>query len=74
MEHLTSLEGPVLGFSVEEQHINCICGKKLQKIDKESGKVLYEKEVFDKEGLARILIADQGQIFLFYSKWKNNNC
>lgn len=64
MEYLVKLEGPVLGFCVQDYYIDCLCGKKLQKVEKDSGIVLYEKEVFDKEGLARILIANQGQIFI----------
>lgn len=64
MEYLAKLEAPVLGFSVQENHIDCLCGKKLQKIDKESGNLLYEREIFEKEGLARIMLADNGQIFI----------
>ena len=64
MEYLAKLEGAVLSFGVIEQHVDCICGKKLLKIEKESGKVIYEKKVFEKEGLARILISDNNQIFI----------
>lgn len=64
MEYLARLEAPVLGFSVQENHIDCLCGKKLQNIDKESGNLLYEREIFEKEGLARIMLADNGQIFI----------
>lgn len=64
MEYLAKLEAPVLGFSVQEDHIDCLCGKKLQKIDKDSGKLLYEREIFEKDGLARIMLADNGQIFI----------
>jgi outer membrane protein assembly factor BamB len=64
VEYLAKLEGAVLSFGVIEQHVDCICGKKLLKIEKESGKVIYEKKVFEKEGLARILISDNNQIFI----------
>ena len=64
MEYLAKLEAPVLGFSVQKDHIDCLCGKKLQKIDKDSGKLLYEREIFEKNGLARIMLADNGQIFI----------
>lgn len=64
MEYLAKLEGAVLSFGVKEQYVDCICGKKLLKIEKESGKVIYEKNVFEKEGLARILISDNNQIFI----------
>ena len=64
MEYLAKLGAPVLGFSVQGDHIDCLCGKKLQKIEKASGKLVYEKEIFEKEGLSRILRADNGQIFI----------
>lgn len=64
MEYLARLEAPVLGFSLQGDHIDCLCGKKLQKLEKESGKLIYEREFFEKEGLARIMCADNGQIFI----------
>ena len=64
MEYLAKLEAPVLGFSVQGDYIDCLCGKKLQRIEKESGNLIYEREIFEKEGLARILHADNGQIFI----------
>ncbi|MDE7299629.1 MAG: hypothetical protein K2N94_12525 [Lachnospiraceae bacterium] len=64
MEYLTRLEGPVLGFYAGERYIDCLCGKKLQKIEKESGRVVYEREVFEKDGLARNLAAENGRIFV----------
>lgn len=64
MEHLINLEGTVLGFCMKNNHIDCLCKKKLQKVDKVSGKVIYEKEIFEKEGLAKILLADKKQIFI----------
>lgn len=64
MEYLINLEGAVLGFCVKNHYIDCLCKKKLQKIDKGSGKVVYEKEIFEKDGLAKILLADEKQIFV----------
>lgn len=64
MEHLVNLEGTVLGFSVKESYIDCLCKKSLQKIEKASGKILYKKDLFEKEGLARNLVADENQIFI----------
>lgn len=64
MEYLINLEGAVLGFCVKNHYIDCLCKKKLQKIDKDSGKVVYEKEIFEKEGFAKILLADEKQIFV----------
>lgn len=64
MEYLINLEGAVLGFCVKNHHIDCLCKKKLQKVDKVSGKVIYEKEIFEKEGFAKILLADEKQIFI----------
>lgn len=64
MEYLVKLEAPVLGFSMQEDHIDCLCGKKLQKIEKASGKLIYGRDIFEKEGLARIMLADNGQIFI----------
>lgn len=64
MEYLAKLEAPVLGFSIQGDHIDCLCGKKLQKLEKESGSLIYEREIFEKEGLARIMCTDNGQIFI----------
>lgn len=64
MEYLAKLNAPVLGFSIQGDHIDCLCGKKLQKLENESGKLIYEREIFEKEGLARIMCADNGQIFI----------
>lgn len=64
MEYLINLEGAVLGFCVKNHYIDCLCKKKLRKIDKDSGKVVYEKEIFEKEGFAKILLADEKQIFV----------
>lgn len=65
MEHLVKLDAVVTGFHVTEQYIDCMCGKNLIKVDKSSGGILFQKEVFEKEGLSRKLIADEGQIFIY---------
>lgn len=64
MEYLAKLEAPVLGFSLQGDHIDCLCGKKLQKLEKKSGNLIYDKKIFEKEGLARIMCTDNGQIFI----------
>lgn len=64
MEYLINLGGAVLGFCVKNHYIDCLCKKKLQKIDKDSGKVVCEKKIFEKEGFAKILLADEKQIFV----------
>lgn len=38
--------------------------KKLQKVGKESGNLISSREIFEKEGLARILCANNDQIFI----------
>lgn len=65
MEHFASLNGAVTGFHVAESWIDCICGKELLKLDKSTGEVIARKEVFEKEGLSRKLLADNGQIFVY---------
>ncbi|MDE7261150.1 MAG: hypothetical protein K2N78_03680, partial [Oscillospiraceae bacterium] len=65
MEHLVKLDGIVTGFNVTEHCIDCMCGKDLLKIDKHSREVIYQKKVFEKEGLSRKLIADDEQIFIY---------
>lgn len=64
MKHFIITEGAVLGFCVGEHQIDCLCANKLQKFEKASGQLLFEKMIFDKNGLARILTADNGQIFI----------
>ncbi len=64
MEYLAKLEGAVLGFCVTEHYIDCVCGRKLLKLEKDSGKIVCQKEVFEKEGLARNLLADNGLLVL----------
>ncbi|MBD5152477.1 MAG: hypothetical protein HDT16_08410 [Oscillibacter sp.] len=65
MEHLVELGGIVTGFHVTEHCIDCMCGKDLLKIDKHSREIVYQKTVFEKEGLSRKLIADDEQIFIY---------
>lgn len=65
MQHIAELDKVVTGFHVTEQHIDCMCGKQLIKIDKNSGDIIYQKTVFEKEGLSRKLTADDEQIFIY---------
>jgi len=62
MEYYVELNSPVLGFSVQDNLIHCLCGRKLIKADKTTGKICFEKEIFLKEGQSRILVADQNHI------------
>lgn len=64
MDYLIKSEGAVLDFCVKKSHIDFLCGKTLYKIDKESGTVIYKKEIFEKEGLARIMTADENLIYM----------
>lgn len=57
MEHIAELGEIVTGFNVTEQYIDCICGKRLVKIDKYSRDIICQKVVFEKVGLSRKLIA-----------------
>lgn len=65
MQHIAELGKVVTGFHVTEQYIDCMCGKQLIKIDKNSGEIIYQKTVFEKEGLSRKLTADNEQIFIY---------
>lgn len=65
MELIASLPGAVTGFSVAGQYIDCICGKDLIKLEKCTGDIVCKKEIFEKEGLSRNLIADDEQIFIY---------
>lgn len=65
MEHITELGGTVTGFNVREQHIDCLCGKNLVKIDRQSRDIILQKTIFEKEGLSRKLTADNEQIFIY---------
>lgn len=48
MEHIAELGAVVTGFNVTEQCIDCMCGRNLVKIDKDSGDIICEKTVFRK--------------------------
>lgn len=65
MERLTVLEGPVTGFQITGPQIDCICGKELVKLRKDSGEILYRRTVFEKEGLSRNLLAEGGELFVY---------
>ena len=65
MEHLAELGGIVTGFHVTEHCIDCMCGKDLLKIDKHSREIIYQKTIFEKEGLSRKLVADDERIFIY---------
>lgn len=62
---LASVEGIVTGFCVGERYIDCMCGRRLLKLDRFSGGIVLEKEVFEKDGLSRKLLADRGEIFVY---------
>lgn len=65
MELIANLSGAVTGFSVAGQYIDCICGKELIRLEKRTGNIVCKKEIFEKEGLSRNLIADDEQIFIY---------
>ena len=65
MEHMAELGGIVTGFNVSEHCIDCMCRKDLLKIDKYSRDIIYQRTVFEKEGLSRKLIADDEHIFIY---------
>ncbi len=65
MEHIAELGGIVTGFNVTEQCIDCMTGKNLLKIDKDSRNIIFQKTVFEKDGLSRKLIADDEHIFVY---------
>lgn len=65
MELIASLPGAITGFSVAEKYIDCICGKELIRLDKRIGDIVCKKEIFEKEGLSRNLIADDELIFIY---------
>ena len=65
MEHFIYLDKVVTGFDFSEQSVDFICGKEILKIEKNSGEIVFRKEIFDKEGYSRNLIADEKHIFIF---------
>lgn len=64
MDYLIKSEGAVLGFCIQKYYIDFLCKKMLYKIDKESRKIVCKKEIFEKEGSARIITADENQIYI----------
>ena len=64
MDYLIKSEGAVLGFCVKKQYIDFLCKKTLYKFDKESETVIYKKEIFEKEGMTKIMIADENRIYI----------
>lgn len=64
MENLIKTESPILGFCVKNHHFYYLCKKTIYKIEKRSLKNICKKEIFEKDGLSRILFADEMQIFI----------
>lgn len=64
MKYFVHLDGVVTGFNFAGQNIDCLCGTEILKVEKQSGNVVYRKQIFEKEGFARKLIADKKQIFI----------
>ena len=64
MDYLIRSEGAVLGFCINKNYIDFLCKKTLYKIDKESKTVVYKKEIFEKEGSARIMVADEKRSYI----------
>ncbi len=64
MDHLIELESAVSDTCFKKRYIYCICKKTIYRIDKESKTIAYKKEIFEKDGAARILIADENRIFV----------
>lgn len=65
MEHLVHLDRVVTGFNFAEQSIDCLCGTEILKVEKQSGKIVCRKKIFEKEGFSRNLIADNEHIFIY---------
>ncbi len=57
-------EGAVSGFCMQGDLIDFLCRKTLYKTDKETKKIVYQKQVFEKEGSARIMTADKNRIYI----------
>lgn len=64
MDYLIKSEGAVLGFSVQKYYIDFLCKQMLYKIDKESQKIVCKKEIFEKEGSSKIMVADENCIYI----------
>ena len=64
MDYLIKSEGAVLGFCIQKNYIDFLCKKTLYKIDKDSRKIILKKEIFEKEGSARIMTDDENRIYI----------
>lgn len=64
MDYLIKSEGAVLGFCMQKYYIDFLCKKTLYKIDKKSKEIVCKKELFEKEGSARIMAADENRIYI----------
>lgn len=64
MDYLIRSEGAVLDFCINKSYIDFLCKKTLYKIDKETKTIVYKKEIFEKEGSARIMVADEKRIYI----------
>lgn len=64
MDYLIKSEGAVLGFCIQKHYIDFLCKKTLYRIDKKNETVIYKKEIFEKEGSARIMAADENRIYI----------
>lgn len=64
MDYLIKSEGAVLGFCMQKYYIDFLCKKTLYKINKKSKEIVCKKEIFEKEGSARIMAADENRIYI----------
>lgn len=64
MDYLIKLEGAVSGFCIQNCYFDFLFKKMLYKIHKESRKIVCQKKIFEKEGLARNMIADEDRIYI----------
>lgn len=65
MSRLVSLDGAVAGFCMDGSYIDCMCGRELLRVRKDSGEVVYRRAVFEKDGLSRKLTAHGGELFAY---------
>ena len=65
MEHIVALDKVVTGFAITEMYIDCMGGKGLSKFEKRSGNLVFSKEIFEREGFSRNLMAHNRQIFIY---------
>lgn len=64
-ERIADLGGAVADFAVAGPRIDCIFGRELLKLDKNTGDILLRRTVFEKDGLSRKLIARGGELFVY---------